>query len=188
MARRISKPLEDIKTTFETLTDQIGKLRTQIVKQQKEIRELKKTKKELEKKIQEQQEREEQLLEENKKASEIMEENQRLKAELDEINKQLSKISSMYQEISKKKEDVKNVRKLLSIYITLLENVFYGKPHARVLWMLHGDVKEMKRSQIVEASAFQPAVVKKAIFDLANAGLVEYNVEKDTVKLKHKIF
>ncbi|MHA1505669.1 MAG: hypothetical protein ACTSR0_00545 [Candidatus Asgardarchaeia archaeon] len=120
--------------------------------------------------------------------SKLRQENDKLNRELSMISEQLKRISSLYQEVSKEKEDVSNMRDLLSIYITLLENVFYGKPHARVLWLLHGAKSIMKRSEIVEASAFQPAVIRKAIFDLANAGLVDYDQAKDVVSLKKKLF
>jgi len=94
----------------------------------------------------------------------------------------------MYREISKEKESVANVRQLLSIYITLLENVFFGKPHAKILWLLHGAKKVMTRKELVESSAFQPAVVLKAIHDLARANLVKYDDQTDTVTLVTKIF
>ncbi|MCD6380738.1 MAG: hypothetical protein J7L50_00230 [Candidatus Odinarchaeota archaeon] len=120
--------------------------------------------------------------------SKLREENDKLNKELSMISEQLKRISSLYQEVSKEKEDVSNMRDLLSIYVTLLENVFYGRPHARVLWLLHGAKTTMKRSEIVEASAFQPAVIRKAIFDLANAGLVDYDQMRDVVSLKKKLF
>ena len=139
---------------------------------------------ELEKRSESVTEREKQLKEE---LAMLKAENEKLKTELTSISEQMKKISKMYQEVSKEKEEVTNIKDLLAIYVTLLEDVFYGRPHARILWILNKTKSEMKRSELNNTLGFQAAVIKKAIFDLKNAGLVDYNEDQDIVKLKKKI-
>jgi DNA repair exonuclease SbcCD ATPase subunit len=110
------------------------------------------------------------------------------KKEYESIQEQLKKISSMYQEAVAKQDEAIDVRELLSIYIILLEEVFQGRPHAKILFLLHGDKDELSRQEINKASGFQPAAVLKSIHDLANANLVKHNEEQDTVGLVRKLY
>ena len=93
----------------------------------------------------------------------------------------------MYQEISKEKTEVKNISNLLKIYVTLLEEVFYGRPHARILWLLHETKETMTREELNKTLGFQPAVILRAIQELRNAGLVSYNEDTGEVVLKKRI-
>jgi chromosome segregation ATPase len=104
------------------------------------------------------------------------------------VQEQLKKLSGMYQELSAKHDEAIDVRELLSIYIVLLEEVFQGRPHVRILFMLHGDKAQLTRDEIVKAGGFQPAIVLHSIHDLAGANLVKYDMENDVVELVRKIF
>jgi chromosome segregation ATPase len=104
------------------------------------------------------------------------------------VQEQLKKLSGMYQELSAKQDDAVNIREILSVYIVLLEEVFQGKPHVRILFMLHGDKPQLSREEIVKAGGFQPAIVLHSIHDLAGANLVKYDMDNDTVELVRKIF
>jgi chromosome segregation ATPase len=104
------------------------------------------------------------------------------------VQEQLKKISTMYQELSSKHDEAIDVREVLSIYIILLEQVFQGRPHARILFMLHGDKTQLTRDEIAKAGGFQPAIVLKSIHDLAAADLVKYDMEQDIVELVRKIY
>lgn len=115
-------------------------------------------------------------------------ENLEMKTELQGIQEQLSKISSMYSELSQKEDDAIDVRELLTIYVTLLEQVFAGLPHAKVLWFLHGAKNQLKRDELTKTSGFQPAVVLKSIYDLQQAKLVQYDMNTHDVKLLRKLY
>jgi chromosome segregation ATPase len=104
------------------------------------------------------------------------------------VQEQLKKLSGMYQELSAKQDDAVNIREILSVYIVLLEEVFQGRPHVRILFMLHGDMPQLSRQEIVKAGGFQPAIVLHSIHDLAGANLVKYDMDNDTVELVRKIF
>jgi hypothetical protein len=156
----IDKTLNQVKTILGEKNAELGRLRT-------EIENLKKL--------------------ENKNV-EMEKENIQMKTELQGIKDQLSRISTMYSELSKKKDEAIDVRELLTIYVTLLEQVFAGMPHARVLWLLHGAKTTLTRDEITKTSGFQPAVILKSIFDLQNSKLVQYDTNSQNVKLIRKLY
>ncbi|MFW9925942.1 MAG: hypothetical protein ACFFDM_04150 [Candidatus Thorarchaeota archaeon] len=113
-----------------------------------------------------------------------------LKKEMDEINEQLGRVSELYREASAEKEALQekvDVSDLLAIYITLIETVFYGKPHARILYTLHDVKTAITRKNIVSSTGIQPAAVLKAVHDLANADLVSYDENSQEVNLTKDI-
>ncbi|MFX0096362.1 MAG: hypothetical protein ACFE7E_01220 [Candidatus Hodarchaeota archaeon] len=120
--------------------------------------------------------------------SKLEKENKTLKGEVGAIREQMSKVSKLYQDLSKEKEETIDLKELLSIYIVLLEEVFAGRPHARILYMLHGSTTKLNKESVIKASGFQPAVVLKSIYDLANAKLVDYDMEKTELTLIRKLY
>jgi predicted nuclease with TOPRIM domain len=118
----------------------------------------------------------------------LKDENAAKAAKLKDIEDQLSKISKTYQELAGKQTEALDVRELLTIYVTLLEEVFEGRPHAKILWLLHGQKPVLTRSEINKTSGFQPAIVLKSIYDLANANLVNYNENTQELSLKRKLY
>ena len=120
----------------------------------------------------------------------IVKERDELRAEMDEITSKLSRVSELYRETSAEKEALQekvDVSDLLGIYIVLLETVFYGKPHARILYTLHDIKKPITRKNLADSSGIMPAQVLKAIHDLANENLVSYNEDDQQVTLKKEI-
>ncbi|MFX1518848.1 MAG: hypothetical protein ACFFCD_02840 [Promethearchaeota archaeon] len=115
-------------------------------------------------------------------------EDEKMREEYLAVQEQLKKLSGMYQELSAKQDDSVNIREILSVYIVLLEEVFQGKPHVKILFMLHGDKPQLTREEIVKAGGFQPAIVLHSIHDLAGANLVKYDMDNDVVELVRKIF
>ena len=122
--------------------------------------------------------------------SELQAERDELRKEMDEINEQLGRVSELYREASAEKdalEEKVDVSDLLAIYITLIETVFYGKPHARILYTLHDVKTAIPRKNLVSSTGIQPAAVLKAVHDLANADLVSYDDETQEAKLTKDI-
>jgi septal ring factor EnvC (AmiA/AmiB activator) len=115
-------------------------------------------------------------------------ENSQMTSKLKDIEDQLTKISKTYQDLSGKFTEAVDVRELLTIYVTLLEEVFEGRPHAKILWLLHGKKAVLNRDEINKSSGFQPAIVLKSIYDLANAGLINYNDTTQELSLKRKLY
>ncbi|MHA1909430.1 MAG: hypothetical protein ACW98Y_19185 [Candidatus Thorarchaeota archaeon] len=121
----------------------------------------------------------------------LVRERDELRAEMDDITGKLERVSELYRETSAEKDKLQekvDVSDLLGIYIMLIESVFYGKPHARILYMLHNTKTPITRKNIAQSSGIQPMVVQKAIFDLANADLVTYDEGTQEATLKKAIF
>ncbi len=120
----------------------------------------------------------------------VREERDQLKKEMEEITEQLGRVSELYREASAEKDALQekvDVSDLLAIYITLIETVFYGKPHARILYTLHDVKTAITRKNIASSTGIQPAAVLKAVHDLANADLVKYDDETQEVELTKDI-
>ena len=121
---------------------------------------------------------------------ELRRERDELRAEMDEINSKLERVSELYRETSAEKEKLQekgDVSDLLAIYIILIENIFGGKPHARVLYTLHNTKTAITRKNIEASTGIMATAVMKAIHDLRNADLVSYDDETQEVKLIKEI-
>ncbi|MFX1262717.1 MAG: hypothetical protein ACFFAZ_11555 [Promethearchaeota archaeon] len=121
---------------------------------------------------------------------ELRKERDELRAEMDEINSKLERVSELYRETSAEKEKLQekvDVSDLLAIYIILIENIFGGKPHARVLYTLHNTKTAITRKNIESSTGIMATAVMKAIHDLRNADLVSYDEETQEVKLIKEI-
>ncbi|MFW9800274.1 MAG: alanine-zipper protein [Candidatus Thorarchaeota archaeon] len=113
-----------------------------------------------------------------------------LQAEMDEITGKLERVSELYRETAAEKEKLQekvDVSDLLAIYIMLIENIFGGKPHARVLYTLHNTKAAITRKNIEASTGVMPTAVIKAIHDLRNAELVSFDEESQEVKLIKEI-
>jgi TolA-binding protein len=192
--------LENLKNTVVQLMDETEKLETET----EELRTAKKEAeenassneeklKEAEAKLQSLSEEIEQLKSDTSKEEELTEitkERDELKAELDDINSKLSRVSQLYQEASAEADKLKekvDVSDLLAVYIMLIETVFYGKPHAQILYTLHNTKTAITRKNLAQSTGIMPAAVLKAIHDLQNAGLVSYDEETQEVVLVKEI-
>ncbi|MHA1925752.1 MAG: hypothetical protein ACW974_07535 [Candidatus Thorarchaeota archaeon] len=121
---------------------------------------------------------------------ELRRERDELRAEMDEINSKLERVSELYRETSAEKEKLQekvDVSDLLAIYIILIENIFGGKPHARVLYTLHNTKTAITRKNIESSTGIMATAVMKAIHDLRNAELVSYDDDTQEVKLIKEI-
>ena len=122
---------------------------------------------------------------------EITKERNELKAQMTQITGKLERVSELYREASAEKDKLKekvDVSDLLAIYITLIETVFGGKPHARVLYTLHNTKKVITRKNLESSTGIMATAIMKAIHDLRNAHLVSYDEDTQEVKLIKDIF
>jgi hypothetical protein len=120
----------------------------------------------------------------------VKKERDELRTEMDQINAQLEKVSELYREASAEKAkqaEKVDVSDLLAIYIVLIETIFGGKPHARILYTLHDTKAAISRKNLENSTGIMPALVIKAVHDLRNANLVSYNEETQEVKLIKEI-
>jgi multidrug resistance efflux pump len=192
--------LENLKNTVVQLVDETEKLETEAEELRIDKREAEKKATSNENKLKEKETKLQSLTEEveelkndtskDEALAEITKERDELKAELDEITSKLSRVSELYREASSEAEKLKekvDVSDLLSVYIMLIETVFYGKPHAQILYTLHNTKTAISRKNLAQSTGIMPAAVLKSIHDLQNAGLVSYDDETQEVVLEKEI-
>ncbi|MFX0098181.1 MAG: hypothetical protein ACFFCS_01275 [Candidatus Hodarchaeota archaeon] len=105
-----------------------------------------------------------------------------------EIESQLKKFSTIAQDFEKGEFKFDDVKALLSIYVTLLEEIFQGQPHAKILYTVHGQKTEMSRDDIKKTTGISGAMVLRALHELAAAKLVEFDMDTNMVKLIRRIY
>ncbi|MHA2601785.1 MAG: hypothetical protein AM324_006615 [Candidatus Thorarchaeota archaeon SMTZ1-83] len=206
--------IDSLKQTVAEILDEIDRLSGEIDSQSSEAEQLRAEKREAEEKIwaaEEKAQKAESELEslgEQMKTAEaeiealksdtakdeqietLRRERDELQAEMDEITGKLERVSELYRETAAEKEKLEekvDVSDLLAIYIVLIENIFGGKPHARVLYTLHNTKTAITRKNIESSTGIMPTAVIKAIHDLRNADLVSYDEESQEVKLIKEI-
>ncbi len=72
--------------------------------------------------------------------------------------------------------------------MTLIETIWQGAVHTKILNLLHGDREEFDRNSIKNATGIAGAVVLRAIHELAREKLVIYDENKGMVKLTKRLF
>ncbi len=113
---------------------------------------------------------------------------QQLENEYASLETEFKKMSELFSEISDKEEVSVDIKQLLGIYIALLEKVFAGKPHAKILWLLHGDKKVMSREELNKATGFSAAIVLHSLHELNRADLISYDEENEEAQLTTRIY
>ncbi len=142
---------------------------------------LKKIKEELNQKEAALQDREEKLNKANL-------ERQQLEFDYIGLETEFKKVSELFIELSGQQESTVSIKELLSIYIALLEKVFAGKPHAKILYLLHGDKSEMTREELTKATGFSPAIVRHSVSELFRADLIKLDEDRGIAKLVNRIY
>jgi len=145
------------------------------------IESLKKTQEELNEKEAALQDREEKLNNANL-------ERQQLEFDYIGLETEFKKVSELFSELSGKQESSVSIKELLGIYIALLEKVFTGKPHAKILYLLHGDKAEMTREELTKATGFSAAIVRHSISELHRADLIKFDEDEGKARLVNRIY
>ena len=107
---------------------------------------------------------------------------------LRQMEEEMVKLSSVYEELKNRKDIDINIQEVMRLYVILTEQVLDGSAHIKLLTLLHGSKQIMTRNELSKASGIQPAATLRAIFDLRNNGLVDYNENKEEVKLIRRLF
>ncbi len=132
----------------------------------------------------------------------IKEENSNLKKELDtiqseldshkqhygEVEEQMQKFREMYEEIAQEQAEELDIKKLLSIYSILFEQVFAANPHTKILLLLQSSSKKVwTRDELTKTTGFSPAAVLKSLHDLRNNNLIDLDEETNEIRLIEKL-
>ncbi len=118
----------------------------------------------------------------------LQEEKQSAIEKLKQMEKEMSELSSVYEELKDRKDVEINLQEVMKLYVILTEQVLDGSSHIKLLTLLHGAKERMTKEELSKASGIQPAATLRAIFDLRNNGLVDYDEEADNVKLVRRLF
>ncbi|MHA2227015.1 MAG: hypothetical protein ACXAC8_17500 [Candidatus Hodarchaeales archaeon] len=163
--------IEDIIPTIERVKNTIDKLTNDLQNQQKLV-----------------EEKEKLLTQRESELNEQQIQQQKLESKYTSLENEFKKVSDLFNEMSGQKEASLDIKQLLGIYVTLLEKVFEGKPHAKILYLLHGDKSEMSRQELTMATGFSPAIVLHSIHELNRAELISYDEEEAKATLTNRIF
>ncbi|MFX1338723.1 MAG: coiled-coil domain-containing protein [Promethearchaeota archaeon] len=126
--------------------------------------------------------------ERDEKIGAMTEEQMRLLAEYDSLKVELNKLAKIAEESQEAEFNFERIKALLSIYAVLIEKIWQGQAHYRILRVLHGDREEMTRDQIKNSTGVAGAWVIRAVNELANVDLLDYDEDTGITKLKQRLF
>ena len=122
------------------------------------------------------------------KIGSLTEEQMKLLDEYQKVKVELSKFMKVAAEAEEAEYNFERVRALLSIYTVLVSEIWAGQAHYRILFTLHGDKEEMTREELKTTLGIGGAFVLHSVQELAKVGLVEYDMDAHSVKLKERLF
>ena len=163
--------IEEIVPTIERVKNTIVFVETNLKKMQEELNE-----------------KEVALKDREEKLNQANLERQRLQSDYIGLETEFKKVSELFNELSDHQESTVSIKELLGIYIALLERVFSGKPHAKILYLLHGDKSEMTREELTKATGFSAAIVRHSISELHRADLIKLDEEEGLARLVNRIY
>ena len=126
--------------------------------------------------------------ERDQKIGQLTGEQLKLLEEYKNLKIELKKFAKIAQDQEEAEFNFERIKALLSITMLLIEEIWQGQPHYRILLILHGDTEEMSREQIKNTTGISGAMVLRAVHELANIGVLEYNEDTSMVKLKKRLF
>lgn len=126
--------------------------------------------------------------ERDQKIGSLTEEQKRLLKEYASLKVELKKFAKLAEEAESQDLDVERITALLSIFRVLVEKIWQGQPHYKVLKVLHGERKVMTREELKNTTGIGGAYILRAIQELANVDLVEHDIDTGTVTLKQRLY
>lgn len=182
---KLESDKEELSKAKETLENEKKLLEEEKTKLEKEKKKLEIEKRNLEdatKKLElEKQER-------DQKIGSLTEEQMKLLDEYQKVKVELSKFMKVAEEAEETEYNFERVRALLSIYTVLVSEIWAGQAHYRILLTLHGDKEVMTRDELKTTLGIGGAFVLHSVQELAKVGLVDYDMDTGTVKLRNRLF
>ncbi|MEJ2251754.1 MAG: hypothetical protein P8Y97_19110 [Candidatus Lokiarchaeota archaeon] len=126
--------------------------------------------------------------ERDQKIGDLTSEQMKLLDEYEKLKEELKKLSQIVEDQEESEFSFERMKALLSISMVLLEEIWQGQPHFRILLTLHGEKEEMTREQIKNTTGISGAMVLRAVHELDKIDLIEYNEDTGMVKLKKRLF
>ena len=126
--------------------------------------------------------------EKDQKIGAMTEEQMKLLDEYQKVKVELQKFMQAAAAAESAEFNFERVRALLSIYAALVSEIWQGQPHYRILYTLHGDKEEMTREELKNTTGIGGAFILHSVQELAKVGLLEYDMDTGTAKLKKRLF
>ena len=179
------KAVKEIPDVLKTAKDELINIENERDRLEKEKTQLEQEKKKLEQETrqlaQEKQERDE-------KIGAMTEDQMKLLDEYKKVKVELTKFAKITAEMDEAEFNFDRIKALLSIYTVLIEKIWQGQPHYRILLTLHGDKEEMTRDEIKNTTGIVGAFVIRAVHELANVDLLQIDEDSGLIKLKQRLF
>lgn len=202
----IENSLRSVEDNFKQFIEVLETAKTELITLEKDKDQLSRDKKTLEaEKIQLEQvkaklEKDKQTLEEETKKLELekqerdqkigtmTEEQKRLLKEYEKVKIELSKFAKLAEEAESHELDFERITALLSIFRVLVEKIWQGQPHYRILMTLHGDKETMTREELKNTTGIGGAYILRAVQELANVELVDHDIDTSEVTLRQRLY
>jgi len=188
----LEKDKEDLSREKELLEGEKDQLEeaTKMLENDKKQLELEKTNLESEKKKLEEatKQLEKEKQERDQKIGSLSEEQKRLLKEYASLKVELKKLAKLTEESQDADLNFERIQALLSIFRVLVEKIWQGQPHYKVLKVLHGERKVMTREELKNTTGIGGAYILRAIQELANVDLVEHDIDTGTVTLRKRLY
>ncbi|MEJ2293780.1 MAG: hypothetical protein P8Y23_03340 [Candidatus Lokiarchaeota archaeon] len=104
--------------------------------------------------------------EKEQKIGELTSEQLRLLDEYKNLKIELKKFMKIAQDQEESEFNFERIKALLSITMLLIQEIWQGQPHYRILLTLHGEREEMTREQLKNTTGISGAMVLRAIHEL----------------------
>ncbi len=122
-----------------------------------------------------------------KNLSILTSEKDKIADERDLLAEELLRIGKLYEEVTGKQANQQDLKEVLNLYITLLEEVFSGRTHFKVMSIMHGEKEIWTRDELAKSIGTTEIILRSVLGELARANMIEYNEENATAKLKKRI-
>ena len=126
--------------------------------------------------------------ERDQKIGQLTGEQMKLLDEYKNLKIELKKFAKIAQNQEEAEFNFDRIKALLSITQLLISEIWQGQPHYRILLILHGEKSEMTRDEIKNTTGISGAMVLRAVHELVNIDVLEYDEDRSLVKLKKRLF
>ncbi len=108
---------------------------------------------------------------------------QDLQKETQIIVEEVEKSSKKMHDLTTREVGGTEMIEVFDMFLMLMENVFDTGPHVRLLLMLHSDKEVWTLKELTEKSGYSPVETQRAMRDLHNVNVVEYDEEQKEIRL-----
>lgn len=126
--------------------------------------------------------------ERDQKIGALTDEQIKLLDEYNELKVELKKFAKTAAEAEESEFNFERIKALLSIYTVLIDKIFQGQPHYKILEVLHGDKEILTRDELKNTTGIGGIFILRSVQELDKVGLVEYDIDNGTAKLKKRLF